>query len=80
MREFEVVVVGAGVGTGLAFRAAGAGMKTALIEAGEPGGTCMNTGCNPSKLLIAGADDELTELWAAVSAARAMAGQERSSV
>ncbi len=56
MREFDVVVIGAGVGTGLAFRAAEAGMRTALVEEGEPGGTCMNYGCNPSKLLIAGAD------------------------
>jgi pyruvate/2-oxoglutarate dehydrogenase complex dihydrolipoamide dehydrogenase (E3) component len=53
MREFDVVVVGAG-GAGLAasFTASGLGAKTAIIEAEKTGGECTWSGCIPSKALI----------------------------
>jgi mycothione reductase len=57
MRMFDVVVVGAGdVGLSIAFHAASAGLKVALIDKGNVGGTCVNNGCVPSKTLIHAAD------------------------
>jgi pyruvate/2-oxoglutarate dehydrogenase complex dihydrolipoamide dehydrogenase (E3) component len=49
-------VVGAGqAGPPLAERLTGAGMTVALIERGRFGGTCVNTGCTPTKTLVASA-------------------------
>ena len=57
MKSFDVVIVGAGdVGLGVAFSAASAGREVALIDGGNPGGTCVNNGCVPSKTLIYTAD------------------------
>jgi pyruvate/2-oxoglutarate dehydrogenase complex dihydrolipoamide dehydrogenase (E3) component len=39
----------------LAFRLAGAGMKVAVVERNLVGGTCVNTGCTPTKALVASA-------------------------
>ena len=52
MREFDLVVVGGGSG-GLAAaqRAAGYGARVALIESGRLGGTCVNRGCVPKKVM-----------------------------
>ncbi len=53
MKSYDVVVIGAGdVGLGIAFKAASAGLKVALIDKGNVGGTCVNYGCVPSKTLI----------------------------
>jgi mycothione reductase len=53
----DVVVVGAGdSGLGIAFKAASEGLKTALVDKGRVGGTCVNYGCVPSKILIHVAD------------------------
>ena len=50
---FDMVVLGGGpAGTSAAFAAAAAGMKTALVEAGFLGGTCLNVGCIPTKYLL----------------------------
>jgi dihydrolipoamide dehydrogenase len=52
MREFDVVVIGAGPGGYVAaIRAAQLGAKTALIERNSIGGTCLNRGCIPTKAL-----------------------------
>jgi mycothione reductase len=57
MKKYDIVVIGAGdVGLGIAFKASSAGLKTALINKGHPGGTCVNYGCVPSKTLIHTAD------------------------
>lgn len=57
MRIFDVVVVGAGdVGLNIAFNAASEGLKVALLDKGNVGGTCVNNGCVPSKTLIHAAD------------------------
>ncbi|MFB6146417.1 MAG: dihydrolipoyl dehydrogenase [Halobacteriaceae archaeon] len=51
--ETEVAVVGAGPGGYVAaIRAAQLGLDATLIERGEPGGTCLNRGCIPSKALL----------------------------
>jgi pyruvate/2-oxoglutarate dehydrogenase complex dihydrolipoamide dehydrogenase (E3) component len=54
-QEFEAIIVGGGQGAALARYLARGGMKTALIESGPIGGTCVNYGCTPSKTLIASA-------------------------
>lgn len=53
--HFDLVVLGAGPGgTRAAFRAAAAGLKTALVEPAFLGGTCVNVGCIPTKYLLGG--------------------------
>jgi pyruvate/2-oxoglutarate dehydrogenase complex dihydrolipoamide dehydrogenase (E3) component len=56
MRRFDAVIIGAGqAGPPLAGRLTGAGMTVALVERKLFGGTCVNTGCTPTKTLIASA-------------------------
>ena len=51
--EYDLIVIGAGPGGyEAAFEAADLGMKTALVEKEEPGGTCLNHGCIPTKALL----------------------------
>jgi pyruvate/2-oxoglutarate dehydrogenase complex dihydrolipoamide dehydrogenase (E3) component len=53
---FDAIIVGAGqAGPSLAGRLTQAGMKVALIERKLFGGTCVNTGCMPTKTLVASA-------------------------
>ncbi|HDR9072587.1 mercuric reductase [Burkholderia vietnamiensis] len=55
-QHFDAIVIGTGqAGPPLAARLAGAGMKVAIVERGRFGGTCVNTGCIPTKTLIASA-------------------------
>jgi len=52
--DYDLVIIGAGVGGhGAALHAVSSGLKTAIIEAAEMGGTCVNRGCIPSKALLA---------------------------
>jgi pyruvate/2-oxoglutarate dehydrogenase complex dihydrolipoamide dehydrogenase (E3) component len=56
MPDFDAIIIGTGqAGPSLAFRLAGAGMKVAVIERRLVGGTCVNTGCTPTKALVASA-------------------------
>ena len=56
MNRFDAVIVGAGqAGPPLAGRLTAAGMTVALIERHLFGGTCVNTGCVPTKTLVASA-------------------------
>lgn len=56
MRNFDAIVVGAGqAGPALAGRLTAAGMTVALVERDRVGGTCVNTGCTPTKALVASA-------------------------
>lgn len=54
--KYDIVVIGGGTGNKVASYASNKGFKTALIEPGPIGGTCLNRGCNPSKMLIHHAD------------------------
>jgi len=55
-RQFDAIVIGAGqAGPPLAGRLTGAGMSVVLIERHLFGGTCVNTGCIPTKTLVASA-------------------------
>ncbi|GGF19677.1 mercuric reductase [Aliidongia dinghuensis] len=54
--KFDAIIIGAGqAGPSLAGRLTGAGMKVALAERHLFGGTCVNTGCMPTKALVASA-------------------------
>src|SRR5260370_10723410 len=54
--SYEAIIIGTGqAGPALARRLAAAGMKVAIIERGLFGGTCVNTGCIPTKTLVASA-------------------------
>jgi pyruvate/2-oxoglutarate dehydrogenase complex dihydrolipoamide dehydrogenase (E3) component len=56
MQHYDAIVIGTGQsGPSLAVRLATAGKKTAIIERDRFGGTCVNTGCIPTKTLIASA-------------------------
>jgi dihydrolipoamide dehydrogenase len=56
MKEYDVIVIGAGTGLSIAFKAQASKLKVALIDKGNVGGTCLNVGCVPSKMLIYHAD------------------------
>jgi dihydrolipoamide dehydrogenase len=52
--DYDLAIIGAGVGGhGAALHAVSCGLKTAIIEAADMGGTCVNRGCIPSKALLA---------------------------
>ena len=54
--SFDAIIVGAGqAGPPLAGRLTAAGMKVAVVERKLFGGTCVNTGCTPTKTLVASA-------------------------
>jgi dihydrolipoamide dehydrogenase len=55
-KHYDILVIGAGGGTKLVSPAAKIGLKVAVIDKEEPGGTCLNRGCIPSKMLIHPAD------------------------
>ena len=55
-RHFDAIIIGTGqAGPALAARFAAAGMTVAIIERHKFGGTCVNTGCIPTKTLVASA-------------------------
>lgn len=57
MKEYDVVVIGAGPGGYVAaIRSAQLGLKTAILEKRWMGGVCLNVGCIPSKALIKNAE------------------------
>lgn len=55
--EYDLVVLGGGTGGYVAaIRASQLGMKVAVVESGELGGTCLHHGCIPSKTLLRSAE------------------------
>ncbi|NIN67258.1 MAG: dihydrolipoyl dehydrogenase [Anaerolineae bacterium] len=56
MKEYNLIVVGSGAGMNVASNAIQLGMRVAVVEHGLMGGTCLNTGCIPSKILLYPAD------------------------
>jgi pyruvate/2-oxoglutarate dehydrogenase complex dihydrolipoamide dehydrogenase (E3) component len=55
-RRFDAIIIGAGqAGPSLAHRLTSAGMAVAIVERKLFGGTCVNTGCIPTKTLVASA-------------------------
>lgn len=57
METFDIIIIGSGGGTKMARPAADLGYQVALIEKEDMGGTCLNRGCIPSKMLIHPADE-----------------------
>jgi pyruvate/2-oxoglutarate dehydrogenase complex dihydrolipoamide dehydrogenase (E3) component len=56
MADFDAIIIGTGqAGPALARRVVAAGWKVAIIERKLFGGTCINTGCTPTKTLVASA-------------------------
>src|SRR6266581_1082746 len=56
MQQFDAIIIGTGqAGPPLAARLVKAGMKVAIIERKAFGGTCVNTGCIPTKTMVASA-------------------------
>ena len=56
MTNFDLVVIGSGSGLEISAEASDMGLSVAVVEEGPFGGTCLNRGCIPSKLLIHCAD------------------------
>ncbi len=56
MKKYDVIVIGSGGGAKITSPAATMGLKVAVIEKDKMGGTCLNRGCIPSKMLIHPAD------------------------
>jgi mycothione reductase len=56
MKKYDVIVIGSGAGLLLVNRSISHGLSVALVDRGPLGGTCLNLGCIPSKMLILPAD------------------------
>ncbi len=56
MKTFDMIVIGSGSGLEVSSEAADRGLSVAVVESGPFGGTCLNRGCIPSKMLIHSAD------------------------
>jgi mycothione reductase len=56
LQKFDLIVIGSGSGLDVANAATQNGLRVAVIEKDRMGGTCLNRGCIPSKLLIHSAD------------------------
>ena len=56
MKIFDLIVIGSGAGLNVAAEAAERGLKVAIVEDGPMGGTCLNRGCVPSKIVINSAE------------------------
>lgn len=54
--HFDLIVIGGGSGANVMSWAADAGHKVAIVEEGPLGGTCLNRGCIPSKIVLHSAD------------------------
>ena len=61
MKKYDVIVVGSGSGMLIVDAALSDGLHVALVDKGPYGGTCLNLGCIPSKMLIYPAD-RVTEI------------------
>lgn len=56
MENFDAIIIGSGqAGTPLAHKLAGEGFSVAIMEKSILGGTCVNTGCTPTKAYVASA-------------------------
>jgi dihydrolipoamide dehydrogenase len=56
MKKYDVIVIGSGSGGGIVDAALSHGYSVAWIDKGPIGGTCLNVGCIPSKMIIYPAD------------------------
>jgi len=52
MKEFDVIIIGSGAGMNVGANALAKGLQVAVVDHGPMGGTCLNNGCIPSKVLL----------------------------
>jgi pyruvate/2-oxoglutarate dehydrogenase complex dihydrolipoamide dehydrogenase (E3) component len=51
--KYDAIIIGTGqAGSPLSFALADRGWRVAIVEKGNPGGTCVNTGCTPTKTMV----------------------------
>ena len=56
-KEYDLVIIGSGPGGYVsAIRASQLGLKTAIVEKNKLGGTCLHSGCIPTKTLLKSAE------------------------
>ena len=56
MKEYDLIVIGSGAGMNIVSEAYQQGLRVAVVEHGPMGGTCLNRGCIPTKILTYVAD------------------------
>lgn len=56
MKEYGLILIGSGAGLNVVDTALASGFRVAIVEEGPLGGTCLNRGCIPSKVLMHPAD------------------------
>jgi dihydrolipoamide dehydrogenase len=56
MEDFDLIVIGSGAGMNVASNAVNSGLRVAMVEHYLMGGTCLNYGCIPSKIMLYPAD------------------------
>lgn len=56
MKEYDVIIIGSGAGAGLVNDALEHNKTVALVDKGPAGGTCLNVGCIPTKMIVYPAD------------------------
>jgi len=56
MKEYDIVIIGSGAGANIVEAALEHRKTVALVDKGPAGGTCLNTGCIPTKMLVYPAD------------------------
>ena len=56
MKKYDLIVIGSGAGMNVAANAVAHGMQVAVVDRGPLGGTCLNRGCIPSKVMLYPAD------------------------
>ena len=56
MEKYDIAVIGSGAGLMVIEAALAHGLSCALVEKSDMGGTCLNRGCIPSKMLVYPAD------------------------
>ena len=56
MKEYDLIIIGSGAGMNIASSAYQQGLRVAVVEHGPMGGTCLNRGCIPTKILTYVAD------------------------
>jgi mycothione reductase len=56
MKQYDLIVIGSGAGMNVASAAYDQGLNVAVVEHGPMGGTCLNRGCIPTKILTYVAD------------------------
>ena len=65
MKDYDVIIIGSGSGANLVNDALSHDKTVAIVDKGPVGGTCMNVGCIPTKMIVYPADRimEIREAW-----------------